>query len=100
MLDTRAERRRPVPPWALPQAQRCEPLTDSSAPNRRIGEPFRGSVCLHHVAEQQWNTRKVAGVALMVVGGAGLLIPVVPGWLLIAAGASLAKRGSLETRSN
>lgn len=57
-------------------------------------------MCLHHVAEQQWNTRKVAGVALMVVGGAGLLIPVVPGWLLIAAGASLTKRANLETRPN
>ncbi len=57
-------------------------------------------MCLHQVAEQQWNTRKVAGVALMVVGGAGLLIPVVPGWLLIAAGASLTKRANLETRPN
>ena len=38
------------------------------------------------------TTRRITGVTLIAVGVAGLVIPVMPGWLLIGAGASLAKK--------
>jgi len=38
------------------------------------------------------KTRRITGMTLIAVGVAGLVIPVMPGWLLIGAGASLAKK--------